>query len=98
MVKDPKIAYAWNNLGRYLNERKAWAEADEVLNQALALQPGQLEALFNRGRARFELKRYRESRDDFRAALALQPDNPVIAENLRQAERYAALPAPRSRR
>lgn len=64
VVKDPKIAYAWNNLGRCLNERKAWAEADEVLNQALALQP----------------------------------DNPVIAENLRQAERYAALPAPRSRR
>ena len=51
-----------------------------------------VEALFNRGRARFELKRYRESQDDFRAALDLQPGNTVLAENLRQAERYAALP------
>ncbi|WP_243383503.1 tetratricopeptide repeat protein [Geothrix alkalitolerans] len=97
LVKDPKIAYAWNNLGRCLNERKAWGEACEALDRALALDPGQLEALFNRGRARFELKLYKESRDDFRAALALRPNDPVIAENLRQAERYAALPAPKSR-
>ena len=97
VAKDPKIAYAWNNLGRCLNEKKAWAEASEALDRALALEPGQLEALFNRGRARFELKRYRESRDDFKAALALRPDDPVIAENLRQAERYAALPAPKSK-
>ncbi|WP_243315319.1 tetratricopeptide repeat protein [Geothrix paludis] len=97
LAKDPKIAYAWNNLGRCLNERKAWGEACEALDRALALDPGQLEALFNRGRARFELKLYKESRDDFRAALALRPDDPIIAENLRQAERYASLPAPKRR-
>jgi tetratricopeptide (TPR) repeat protein len=96
VAKDPKLAYAWNNLGRCLNEKKAWAEASEALDKALALEPGQLEALFNRGRCRFELKRYRESRDDFRAALALSPGDPVLAENLRQAERYAALPAPKA--
>lgn len=95
IAKDPKIAYAWNNLGRCLNEKKAWAEASEALDRALALEPNQLEALFNRGRCRFELKRYQESRDDFRAALALRPADPVITENLRQAERYAALPEPR---
>ncbi|WP_243301424.1 tetratricopeptide repeat protein [Geothrix oryzisoli] len=95
VAKDPKIAFAWNNLGRCLNEEKAWAEACEAMDKALALEPNQLEALFNRGRARFELKRYKESRDDFRAALALRPDDPVLAENLRQAERYAALPEPR---
>lgn len=94
VAKDPKITYAWNNLGRCLNERKAWVEAATALDQALALDPGQLEALFNRGRARFELKQYAGSRDDFKAALALEPDNLVLAENLRQAERYAALPAP----
>ena len=98
VAKDPKIAYAWNNLGRCLNEKKAWAEACEALDRALALEPDQLEALFNRGRARFELRRYQESRDDFRAALALRPDDPVLAENLRQADRYAALPAPRKKR
>ncbi len=94
VAKDPKIAYAWNNLGRCLNEEKAWVEACDAFDKALALEPNQLEALFNRGRARFELKRYKESRDDFRAALALRPDDPVLAENLRQAERYAALPEP----
>lgn len=93
LAKDPKLAYAWNNLGRCLNEKKAWAEACEALNQALLLEPNQAEALFNRGRCLFELKRFRESRDDFKAALALQPGDPVLAENLRQAERYAALPA-----
>lgn len=90
--KQPKLPDAWNNLGRCLNERKAWAEAATALDQALALEPNQLEALFNRGRARFELRRYAGSRDDFKAALALEPDNLVLAENLRQAERYAALP------
>ena len=30
-----------------------------------------------------------------RAALTLKPDDPVLAENLRQAEPYAALPAPK---
>ncbi len=95
VAQDPKLPFAWNNLGRCLNEKKAWVEACDAFDKALALDPNQLEALFNRGRCRFELKRYRESRDDFRAALALQPDNPVLAENLRQAERYAALPTPK---
>ncbi|WP_306589496.1 tetratricopeptide repeat protein [Geothrix sp. 21YS21S-4] len=98
VAKDGSIAYAWNNLGRCLNERKAWPEAIAALDRALALEPGQVEALFNRGRARFELKRYAESRDDFRAALALRPGDPVLAENLRQAERYAALPSPAKRK
>lgn len=97
LAKDPKLAYAWNNLGRCLNEKKAWAEACESLNKALALDPNQTEALYNRGRSLFELKRYKESRDDFRAALALRPDDAVLAENLRQAERYAALPTPKKR-
>jgi len=97
LLKDPSHAYAWNNLGRCLNEKKAWVEANEALDKALALDPNQAEALFNRGRCRFELKRYQDSRDDFRAALSLQPGDPVLLENLRQAERYAALPTPRKR-
>jgi tetratricopeptide (TPR) repeat protein len=96
LAKDPKHAYAWNNLGRCLNEKKAWAEAYEALDKALLLEPNQVEARYNRGRCLFELKRYKESRDDFRAALVLQPNDPVLAENLRQAERYAALPAPKA--
>ncbi len=95
LAKDPKLAYAWNNLGRCLNEKKAWVEACEALNQALLMEPNQAEALFNRGRCLFELNRYLESRDDFKAALVLQPGDPVLIENLRQADRYAALPTPK---
>ena len=49
-----------------------------------------MEALFNRGIAHFELKQYAASRGDFKAALALKPGDPVLRENLRQAERMAA--------
>ena len=86
--KDPKLAYAWNNIGRCLNETKAGAEALLALNQALILEPTQLAALVNRGKAKFELGQYAESRKDFKAALALRPGDPVLQENLRQAERY----------
>ena len=87
---NPKAAYAWNNLGRGALQRKAWDEAKESFDQALALEPGQMEALFNRGIALFNLKQYAASRDDFKAALALRPGDPVLQENLRQAEKMAA--------
>lgn len=91
LAVDPKQALTWSNLGLCLNQRKAWTEAREAFDRALALQPGLLEALYNRGLALFNLKRYAESRDDFRTALAQRPDDPVLKENLRQAERFAAL-------
>jgi tetratricopeptide (TPR) repeat protein len=97
VAEDPMLAYAWNNLGHCLNEQKAWTEACEALDKALALEPRQIESLINRGKARFELRRFKESRDDFQAALALRPGDPVLTENLHQAERYAALPAPASK-
>jgi len=91
LAVDPNQALTWANLGRCLNERRAWPEAREAFDHALALQPGLLEALYNRGLTLFNLKRYAESRDDFRAALAQRPGDPVLKENLRQAERFAAL-------
>lgn len=89
LAVDPGQALTWANLGRCLNERKDWSEAREAFDHALILQPSLLEALYNRGLALFNLKRYAESRDDFRAALAQRPDDPVLKENLRQAERFA---------
>lgn len=90
LAVDPTQALTWANLGRCLNERKAWSQARSAFDHALTLQPGLLEALYNRGLALFNLNRYTESRDDFRAALAQRPDDPVLKENLRQAERFAA--------
>lgn len=91
---NPKDAQAWNNLGRAALQRKAWADAREAFDRALKLEPGQMEALFNRGIAQFNLKRYAASRDDFKAALALRPGDPVLRENLRQAERMLAAAPP----
>ena len=65
-------------------------EFDESTAIDVELEPGQMEALFNRGIAQFNLKHYAASRDDFKAALALRPGDPVLQENLRQAEKMAA--------
>lgn len=85
---DPTQAMPWSNLGRCLNEKKAWTEAKEALDHAVQLDPTLMEAHYNRGRCDFELKRYAESVEDFKAALALNPKDPVLQENLHQAERY----------
>jgi Flp pilus assembly protein TadD len=81
--------FVWSNLGRCLNERKAWSASHEACTKALSLDPGLMEALYNRGRAAFELKRYAEAVADFQGALALLPGDAVLQENLRQAQRYA---------
>ncbi|MBI3131863.1 MAG: tetratricopeptide repeat protein [Acidobacteria bacterium] len=88
LTLDPSQPFAWSNLARCLNERKAWKEALEACDKALGLDPKVLEARFNRGRACFELARYQEARDDFQAALTLLPGDAVLLENLKQAQRY----------
>ncbi len=84
----PKQPHAWSNLARCLNNKKAWPEALEACDKALALDPKLVEARYNRGRACFELARYQEARDDFQAALGLLPGDPVLLANLKQAQRY----------
>lgn len=88
LTLDPKQPEGWSNLGRCLNERKAWAEGLAACDQALALAPTLMEAHYNRGRACFELARYQEARDAFQTALTMLPGDPVLQENLRQAQRY----------
>jgi tetratricopeptide (TPR) repeat protein len=85
----PNQPFAWTNLARCLNEKKAFEDAFEACSQALSRDPKLMEALYNRGRAAFELKRYPQAVEDFRAALLLLPEDLVLKENLRQAERYA---------
>ncbi len=88
LALDSTQPYAWSNLARCLNERKVWKEALEACDKALGLDPRLMEARFNRGRACFELARYQEARDDFQAALTLLPGDPILLENLKQAQRY----------
>ncbi len=88
LAMDGSQPFGWSNLARCLNERKVWAEAIEACDKALALDPRFLEARFNRGRACFEQARYLEAWNDFQAALTLLPDDPVLLENLKQAQRY----------
>lgn len=85
---NPKDPWIWVNLAGCLNERKAWSEALEACDHALAMDPSLAHARINRGRACFELARYAEAKADYEAALALLPGNPVLLENLRQTQRY----------
>jgi tetratricopeptide (TPR) repeat protein len=90
VAAQPRDADAWSNLGRCLNDRKAWAEAEAALAKALEADPKHLEARYNRGRSLFELQRYGDAVEDFQLALVALPDDAILKENLRQAERYLA--------
>lgn len=87
-------AMAWSNLACCRIERKAYAEAVEAANKALAMEPGLMEALYNRGRAYFGLQRYPEGRADMAAALATGQADAVLTENIKTnialADRYLA--------
>lgn len=87
-------AMAWADLACCRVERQAYLEAVEAANRALVLEPKNLEALYNRGRARFGLKQYREGREDLASALATGQADASMAQTLQQniamADRYLA--------
>lgn len=85
---------AWADLACCRVERQAYAEAIQAADRALALEPVHMEALYNRGRARFGLKQYAEGRADLAAALATGKADASLAANIRTnidlADRYLA--------
>lgn len=87
-------AMAWADLACCLVQRQAYQEAIEAAARALALEPRNLEALYNRGRARFGLHQYQEGREDLAAALATGQADTSMAQNMRHnielADRYLA--------
>ncbi|HXC16792.1 MAG TPA: tetratricopeptide repeat protein [Holophagaceae bacterium] len=85
---DPQQALAWNNLGRCLNAKHAWAEAITCLDKAIALDPSEWEARYNRGLAQFQLGHYNESINDLKAASLANPGDPQIRKDLASAESY----------
>lgn len=90
-------AMAWADLACCRVERQAFNEAIQAADRALSMDPRHLEALYNRGRARFGLKQYREGRDDLAAALATGQADPSLAANIQAnialADRYLAYQA-----
>jgi tetratricopeptide (TPR) repeat protein len=86
---DPQQALAWNNLGRCLNAKHAWAEAVACLDKAVALDPVEWEARYNRGLAQFQLGHYEDSLKDLKAASLANPGDPQVRKDLASAESYA---------
>lgn len=85
---DASQAMAWNNLGRCLNARHAWAEAVEALGRAIDLDSNEWEAHYNRGIAQFQLGHFEDSIGDLRAAALANPGDPQIKKDLAEAESY----------
>lgn len=75
-------AMAWADLACCRVERKAYSEAVNAADRALTMEPDNIEALYNRGRARFGLQQYQDGRNDLAAALALGKADPALRENL----------------
>lgn len=88
LAGDSNQALAWNNLGRCLNAKKAWAEAVASLDKAVALDPQEWEAHYNRGLAQFELGHFNESIADLKAAALVNPADPQITKDLASVEAY----------
>lgn len=75
-------AMAWADLACCRVERKAYPEAVTAADRSLGMEPANIEALCNRGRARFGLQQYQDGRNDLAAALALGKADPALRENL----------------
>lgn len=75
-------AMAWADLACCRVERKAYLEAIAAADRALVMEPANIEALYNRGRARFGLQQYQDGRNDLAAALALGKADPALRENI----------------
>jgi tetratricopeptide (TPR) repeat protein/tRNA A-37 threonylcarbamoyl transferase component Bud32 len=87
----PDYAYAYNNLGVVLAEQKMLDEAVTAFRKAIDLKHDDAEAYNNLGSALQEQKKLEEAVAALRKADRLLPNQPVIRNNLRQAERLLLL-------
>jgi tetratricopeptide (TPR) repeat protein len=71
----PHRSEGWLEYGLSLEQLGRLGEAEASLNQALALQPGDVRALCALGRTRLQEKRFSEATNHFAAALRYQPDS-----------------------
>ena len=78
---EPDNWLARNNLGKYLIERRRWAEADEEIHAALRLNPDNANAHYNMAAILAQAGRDREAIAEYREVLRLEP---VFFEALRE--------------
>jgi tetratricopeptide (TPR) repeat protein len=71
---NPKVHFAYSNLGNSLRGLKRFDEALANYDKALALKPDNAEAFNNRGNALLELKRFVEALASYDKAVALKTD------------------------
>ncbi|MGA8572680.1 MAG: tetratricopeptide repeat protein [Desulfobaccales bacterium] len=70
---DPKLAWAYNNLGAIYVQKDDFDHAMAAYNKALEIDPKQAQFYNNRGGAYRELNHYDEAIADFKRALELNP-------------------------
>jgi len=80
----PVLGESWADLACCYNGLGRFAEAHAAASRSLALHPGTLAALFNRGRASMGLRHFKEAREDYQAVLALNPGNPALVAYLQK--------------
>lgn len=69
-------------LGDLLVSARQYAEAEKVFRQALARQPGHVQACRKLADLMYLLGRHAEAVDGYRQALLLQPDDPAVPANI----------------
>jgi Tfp pilus assembly protein PilF len=77
--KYPKVAVAYNNMGRYFRVNNQYDKAIESYSKAIEIDPKGFRAYGNRGKAYFDTGKPDEALSDLNICLGLKPDN---AENL----------------
>jgi len=78
----PDYPQAWNGVGLFYVEKKAWQQAISSFQKALEMQPNFVDALNNLGRCFQIIGRKDRAICLFQQALAIEPDDPGILNNL----------------
>lgn len=71
--ENPRSVIGWNNLGRAYSLRRKWPEAEQALQQALALAPDRADLVLNLGILYLQSGRREQAQSYFEKAVALSP-------------------------
>lgn len=73
--KYPKVAVAYNNMGRYYREKNQYEKAIIAYGKSLEINPKGYLSYSNRGKAYFDLGKIDEALVDMNKAINIKPDN-----------------------